>query len=202
MKKLITIVVLLLSLLVVFSACDGLLNPATTVDFAKINQMVTEKHSKVQIDVSVVKTDATDVCLNSAFTCTYNDDSSILVQYRLEQFNLIDVNNMPTEAKSVKQGSVTVKDGVVSNQTGEVVDVDFSAIAQPKITFSDSNLANGKVQNGIYTADVISISALMGSNVVGATNIKVSVNINALNSCQVSYQVNGSQVTLDYTFIK
>lgn len=197
MKKIIIVVLILILAMLCLTSCDQ------STDFDKLNEMVSTEYSQIAIKVTINKSGETTGLVND-ISCIILNDTTKHISYKLQEYATIDMDGdtitMPSEQIVTKTGSVILEGGKVTSSTGDQVDYDFTNIGALNINFSDKCLANAKTKDGTFTADISDISAFLGSDIPGATNAKVSVNVKTYGAITISYTANGSDVTIGYTF--
>jgi hypothetical protein len=197
MKKIIIVVLILILAMLCLTSCDQ------PTDFGKLNEMVSTKYLQMSIKVAINKSGEANG-LVSDVVCLILSDTTKQVAYNLQEYATFDMDGdtitAPSEQIITKSGNVTIENGNVTSFTGDRVDYDFSNIGALNMTFSETCLANAKTADGTFTADITNISAFLGSDIVGATNAKVSVNVKTYSSITISYTANGSDVIITYTF--
>ncbi len=200
MNKKILVLILLAVCLTVLCACE---TPTNDDQYAKISQMMQGDYSKIQVDISVVKSGDTQG-LTSKVVFNYLTDGSTKVLYSLQSYAKFDVENnvIPDEQIVTTSGSVVVANGQITNTTGSAVDVDWTKLSSTKLAFDKTNVTNATLRQGLLQCDLVSIQALLGVDIQGCTNAKLSVDMSKLNGFVVSYSIDNSDVTLTYTLTK
>lgn len=197
MKKIVFVVVILLLATFCLTSCD---QQPTQYDL--LNEMVSKNYSQVSINVMVTKIG--DTCrLESSIKCTNVSDNAKLIEYTLQEYATFDVNGdtitAPDEQIVTKSGTAILDNGKVTTQTGDQVDYDFANVGKLNMNFNKSCLSNSVVDGKNFTADVSNVALFLGNDIPGATNVKVSVDVQKYNSITLSYTANGSDITITYT---
>ncbi len=201
MKKIIFVMVILLVATLCLTSCD-----LTGGDqYQKLNQMVNKSYSQVKMEVSVKKS-GESIGLNSVIVCDIaRSDDVKTVQYNLQEYASIDVNGdtitLPSQQIVTKSGSVILSNGEVISQTGDQVGLNFAKVGKITMNFVSVYLSNVKTENGIFSADVTNVIGFLGRDIFGATDVKVSVDVQTYKSITLSYVVNSSDVTIVYTLV-
>ena len=200
MKKIIFVVVILLLATLCLTACE---QPVSQYD--KFATMVSQSYSQIKMDITV-KNSADDGKLVSSIVCNNIDSSNKIVVYVLQEYTTFDINGdtitAPNAQIVTKSGAITFANNQVSEQTGDAVDYDFSKLGKLNMKFDKSYFANAVIDGHAFTADVTNMAQFLGTQIAGATNVKISVDVQTYNSITLSYTANGSDVTITYTLAK
>lgn len=197
MKKIIFVVVILLLATMCLTSCDQ------AVTYDKLNEMTDTKYSQMSIKVTVNKSGETSGLVND-IVCLILNDTTKQVAYTLQEYATfeMDGNTITAPSKQIitKSGTATIENGKVTSSTGDSVDYDFTNVGALNMTFSETCLANAQTKDGTFTADISDLNAFLGSDIAGAENAKVSVNVKTYGSITISYTANGSDVVITYMF--
>lgn len=196
MKKIIYIILVLILATLCFASCQQ------TSDFDKLNEMAYADHSQVSIGITVTKSGETQSLVHN-IVVLYLNETTKHVAYTLQEYALFDIEGdtitIPSQQIITKNGAVTLENGKATDVTGDQVDYDFSSVGLPGMNFNDVCLENFKTENGTFSADISNMTLFLGKNIPNATNAKVYVNMQTLQSITLSFTVDGSDVTIVYT---
>ena len=192
-KTILVVLVLILAMLCLTSCQDG--------KYAELNQISKNNYNQVQIDVTVQKSGESSALVSSFKVL--NADKTKQIEYSLQEYAKFDVNgdqiSAPESQIVTKTGTVVVENGQITSQTGDQTNLDFAKIGELNFNFSDSCLFGAQTVNGIFTAHVTSLTKFCGQNISGASNVKVTVDVQTFKTITLSYTANGSDVTIVYT---
>lgn len=196
MKKIVFVVVILLLATFCLTSCDQ------STEYDKLNEMVSQSYQQVTIDVTVKKSGEADGLVHN-IVCLSINDTTKHVAYTLQEYATFDVNGdtitAPDEQIVTKSGTAILDNGKVTTQTGDQVDYDFANVGKLNMNFNKACLSNSVVDGKNFTADVSNVALFLGNDIPGATNVKVSVDVQKYNSITLSYTANGSDITITYT---
>lgn len=185
MKNTLKILVLVLVLVICLASCD---NNQAHLD--TINGLLQNGYESYSLTV-IVESDIHKV--TEEYTVrTENGEKS--VDYRIEEINSFEITD---DGITAPDEYITVKEGTLS--ASEIYSTDFSV---PSFNFSTGSLKNIGYNNGVLTANVISLSSFMGlaENATNA-NIAVSFNEQAIEYIMICYTSEaGNNVTITYAF--
>ena len=192
-KTILVVLVLILAMLCLTSCQDG--------KYAELNQISKNNYNQVQIDVTAQKSGESSALVSSFKVL--NADKTKQIEYALQEYAKFDVNgdqiSAPESQIVTKTGTVVVENGQITSQTGDQTSLDFAKIGELNFNFSDSCLFGAQTANGIFTAHVTSLTKFCGQNISGASNVKVTVDVQTFKTITLSYTANGSDVTIVYT---
>ena len=197
MKKIIIVVLILILAMLCLTSCEQ------SIDYSQLNQMATKTYSQITMDITVQKGD--DVKLQSKIICISEDETSREIAFNIQEFATIDVDGdtitLPSQQIVTKSGNITFANGQVSVWDGDKVNYDFSNIGNKLgMLFSEHTLANAKVEDGMFKADVVNAFLFFGRDIAGAKSICVKVDIETYKCITVAYVAsNGSNVKIVYT---
>ena len=145
------------------SACDNSGNQpsggSASDGYDTLNAMLSANYS--QITLTVTDTFDERTSLKSEYAINYSD-SGITVNYTVEQFAEMDLNNPSADIKVTLSGEAKIEDGVVTVVSGD--DVNLSAsIARVGLVFKKEYFNNAVLSNVLFRADVTNPSAFLGS---------------------------------------
>jgi len=197
MKKVI-VIALLFVLCVSLCACVDTSNQTLYDDF---NQMAKVAYASYTVEVEQITDGET---LSSSYKVqTENGISKI--EYRYEVLNSVEEVDgafvVPDEYKSVKQGSVTVKNGEILERSGDALNVDVSKINGLGLNFAQAYFENESVQDNSFTAKVKNVNAFLGKS-VDCSNMTVAIahNGSRFEKVTISYTTNTSSTEIKYSF--
>ncbi len=194
MKKIIFVVLILILAMLCLTSCqDG--------NYAELNQISKNSYNQVKIDITVSKSGDSSALVSSIKVL--NSDATKQIEYSLQEYAKFDVNgdqiSAPEAQIVTKTGTVVLENGQIKSQAGDQANLDFAKIGELNFNFSDSCLFGAQTTNGIFTAHVTNLTKFCGQNISGATNVKVTVDVQTYKSIILAYTVDGSEVTIIYT---
>ena len=194
-KWFLTVVSLLLVVLCLVGCSDY------SEQITKIDRLLNASYTKVHLSVSVSQN--LDE-LESWFEVVYNDDGSSTVTFKIKRFSTFDGDQLPEDYIETFQGSATVKDGTVTNVTGDVPqDVQLQNVLG-SMQFSPNYLSDIEVNGNVLKANVSKPQAFMGQTDFHCKDNTMIVTVsydNVLNYVRIQYtSTNGAQVVMMYTY--
>ena len=197
MKKIIIVILILILATLCLTSCNE------TSNYDKLNEMVNKVYSQVMIDVTV-KNAENGTQLVSQIVSISTNDTTKQVAYVWQEYANFDVNGdtitAPSQQIVTKNGTVIYVNGQQDSITGEEPPHDLTKLGNKLyFSFGPFALTNEKTENGMFSADVTSQFMFLGTEIPGATNVKVSVNAQTYKSITLSYTANGSDVVITYT---
>lgn len=194
MKKVLLAIMCLLTL-VCLCACK---HDVYTV----MNDIMSDDHAEIDIEIKTTK--GSEYILTSTINVK-NEGEKNTVAYELSQFTSISPNEIPDSYITTKKGSVEMENGEVTSQKGDAVsDIDFAKVMKLHYQFKDEYFANVKNENGVFTADVLSVKQFTGDVNFNAHDMKVNFAYEGKDMSNmvliVSYvDGNGVSVVMTYT---
>ena len=178
-----------------FGACSCKNENSGNAEYDKLNGMLGARYS--EINLTVTSTYDENTSLKSEYIITYSDNA-ITVEYSVERFSSLSIDNSPTGYKYVLSGEASIENGVVTG--GEEVGITES-FANPKFNFNKANFENAAFDSVSFAADVKNSTAFWGL-AVSCTDMKVyAVWINdAFSSIKIDYTQNNAEVVYRYVF--
>ena len=164
--------------------------------YDELNAMLHADYS--QIVITVTDTFDEDTVLESEYRISYSADT-ILVEYSVEQFSEISLDN-PTQSVITRLvGEATIK-GEEITFDGDTVPM-TAGIAHPSFVFNVNYFKNADLAGNYLIADVKNPSAFMGTELT-CSDMKVRVTfLEVLLKLDISYiSASGSQVKYSYAF--
>ncbi len=195
MKKCILAVAVLLALTAVL-ACACTEVPISD----KLNQMLAEDYSKIILKVEN-KFDSENT-LTSSFELNNYDNSSTL-DYDVEQFELLDVNEIPQSNKKHISGDVTVKNGKVTNVPDEASNLPLQQIVDMRLDFNVQYVGRITTDTNM-TAQISNPQKFFGVQDFDGKDVVINVQFgDVLQKMEITYTTSKSAtVTLTFTFTK
>lgn len=214
MKKNFASLVLILGLLMCFVSCDfhggnhtdisdteqsTMDSQANRTIYDILNEFAQINYKKVELDIITV---ISDIELKSNYVLT---DS--VVVYSVEQLNMLptdgDVENTLSEYKTSLTGTAIIENGKVVKFDGESISIPSYDDLKGCFNFEESNFKNTEVETKKLTADVVSPSKFMGTDMmIEDMKIVVDYNSSALERITITYKTPHSTVTTVYTYEK
>lgn len=176
-------------------ACNTL-DKNTTDEYDFLNNMLDLNY--LQLEISISETIDENTSLHSVYVISYSE-SVIKVEYSVEKFNEIGLDNPSTELKTTFNGMAVIVNGIVS-VVGD--DVDISAnIARVGFTFKKGYFENDVLSDGNFKADVKKVDSFIGSHIV-CRDMKVAATYgDAFSNINITYtSETGSEVNFIYEF--
>ena len=165
--------------------------------YNELNAMLQANYSEIVIRMT--DTFDKDTSLTEEYRMSYSS-TTVFVEYSVERFVEISIDNPSSDLKTELKGIATIKDGSISFNGDEVPGM-TADIANISLNFNKSYFAKAEFEDKSFTADVSSPSGFMGSALL-CTNMKVNAAFDEVfSSIQISYtSPSGSQVKYSYTF--
>ena len=176
------------------SACGsrGDKGPST---YDKLNSMLEESYSQISISINNTFLDE-DVTLESVYMLIYSQ-SQITVQYKVERFAEISLDNPTSAVKTTYTGTAVIAGDTVTGGSEVGLTAD---IAQLNLVFKEEYFENITLESGSISADVTNVSGFLGTDLT-CTEMKVEAEFsNVLNGITVTYKQSGNEVEYKYVF--
>lgn len=168
-------------------------------NYLELSKMVNMDYSIISIEIV---TNYDDETLTTQLTIT-DDGIQTLINYSIEQLAEISMDENPDSYKVTLVGSVTVENGKIVAQNGDIVsEMVFQEIGNVGFNFKKEYFKNAVFSDGRFTADVTLPKQFMGNDNVDYSNMKVDVTYGVcLKTLALSYSMaSGAQVTVNYDF--
>lgn len=200
MKRIISILLVTLLTIALLCACDVI---SANIDFDEVNALTEVSYSGWNISTSTLYK---EIMLESVFNITKGEEQTE-ISYSVEQLNELSID-ATSEFKSVKEGSVIVKDGKILSSEGAELSQDIGTLENVGLNFKGkyfstvTKAVSGKITT--LTATVKDVQGFMGKD-VDATSMKVDLTYSAdgFNYIKLKYNTkDGANVTVEYTFVK
>ena len=200
MKKIILSIVILLTVLMTFVACNKNNTPQQekTV-YETLNDLSNQNYDKVNLNITTL---TNDTKLSAFYVMTADE-----VSYSIEQLNLLptdgDFSNLNPSYKSTIKGYATIANGKVVKMDNDNINLPAFEELKGQFIFNENYFTNVIVENGYFSADVTSPSGFLGTN-KDVRDMKIVVNYedSALQKITITYKTSISDVTNEYTFTK
>ena len=169
-------------------------NPVDEYDF--LNKMLDLNYS--QLEITVTETIDESTSLNSEYLITYSE-SVIKVEYSVEKFVEISLDDPATESKTTLTGTAIIVDGflsVIGSDVGITKD-----IAKVSLNFKKKYFENDLLNSSDFEADVKDVKGFLGSKIT-CSDMKVTANFSgAFSQIDITYISNlGNAVEYKYNF--
>ena len=184
----------------VLTACGGSNNPDPSPDnsikneYDNLNSMLALSYSEIKITVDNTFTEE-DITLESVYTVKYAQ-SKITVEYKVERFAPVSLDNPTGGLKTVLSGTAEIKDGVISqNDAGITAD-----IATLSLNFKEEYFENAELTSMYFKAGVKDAGGFMGTD-IKCTDMRVQATfLDCFYDMTVSYKQVGHEVEYKYLF--
>lgn len=169
-------------------------NPDKPDPYETLNKMMQAEYTK--IEVSVTDTFGEGVTLSSVYTVSFADDA-VTVEYQVERFAEISLDDLPGDPIETLTGKVTVKDGEVTLVEGDDIGLTVSG---KLFDFKETYFGNTELTDTSLKADVKDPKNFMG--VENCTDMKVEAAFaGSFTKITVAYTAAaGDSVKIEYNF--
>lgn len=214
MKKIIISIILMLTLLMSFVACDngdsngtpsnGNTTPPVTQPsdpektvYEVLNGLTNQSYKKIKLDITTL---TGDIELKANYTLTANK-----VDYSIEQLNFLpsdgNLENVSPDYKTAIQGSAIIENGKVTKLDDEAVNLPEYDELKGAFDFKESYFKNIQTESGKFIADVVNASAFIGTDKsISDMKIIVEYNDTTFQKVTITYTTSNSSVTTVYGF--
>ncbi len=191
-RKILILVSVVLALTFALCAC------ADDNTYTRINKLLNEDYSKVELTVSTTFDDET---LTSTVTSTQNGDETT-VKYCIRQYATFG-DSVPENYVEETNGEIVVKNGKIVRNNGVLVGIDLEQ-ATAKYNFNADYFIAPQMNGNVFSASVGNAKGFFGDTEFAGSGVKVSVTFSeVLESMQVTYtSQSGAKVELNYVFTK
>lgn len=206
MKKIISILALLLCCALAFTACDTPVIPEP--DYSEV---MTTLNTLIAKDVSAFDLNVTTRNGNNTLKSTYlvtSEGELVNVSFSYEvmnKFTEIDgVFYPPSEEKSTLEGKIVLKDGEILSEEGEPLDADIETLTFSGITFDAKYFDGIKVSGGVFEAKVTDAVSFLGRDVSSADmSVRVHYSDAGISKITLKYNTpSGSDIEIVYDIKK
>lgn len=171
------------------SACGG-----ETTGYDQLNSMLAENYS--QIALTVTDTFDEDLSLKSEYVFKYSE-SEIKVEYSVERFADISLDNTSNGLTVTATGTAVIKDGEVKGGKDAGITADMANL---KFNFKEQYFENATLTGVYFKADVKNVGSFLGL-ALGCTDMKVYAEfLDVFYSIDISYTLDGNKVECNYVF--
>ncbi len=204
LKKIICVAMLAIMLVCALCACNS------TAIFKKLNGMCDADYSKINI---TVKTEMGEDTLTSTYAVSiYSDDDSEIayIDYSLQEFATFDMAMdadiiiAPDNCITTTQGSIEIKDGVATQQSGDPINIDedkLENIDKINLSFVYLYFENAKSTSESFEADVKNPAGFMNNKTLTCRDMKVKVTFKTkFESIVITYTADDAKHTITYSF--
>lgn len=139
-------------------------------DYERMQSLLGKSYS--QIVLTVTDTFAENTSLVNSYTASYGA-SDVTVEYRLEEFTSLSLDAANPQFKTVKEGSVVMRDGVVVQTSGDSTVFSMDLVTGGGINFREEYFTAVMLNDVAFKANVSNPSGFFGVT-VACTNMKVS----------------------------
>ena len=203
MKKIIISIILMLALLMSFVACDkgntdneqSLENETTVYD--TLNKLSKQSYNKIKLNITTL---TGDIELKADYALTASK-----VEYSIEQLNLLpsdgNLGGVSSNYKTTNQGSATVENGKVTKLDDEAINLPEYDELKGAFDFKESYFKNIQTESGKFTADVVNVSAFIGTD-KSISDMKIAAEYSdaAFQKMTITYKTSKSTITFVYVF--
>ena len=195
-KFLIILLVLVLTLTLVCAA-SCIVNIDESLK--KINMGFLKDYSQIYL---AVETKFDGVVLNATYTLTKTNGLTT-ISYQIDRLNGFENGTAPSQFISTLQGSVVYDGNKVVSVDGDAVSYDeVIETVNVMLVMRTSYFSNVKIEDNSFEADVIKPQALLNDADFAGTDVKIKVihNDTVLRTINLSYVLDGTEVSLQYLF--
>lgn len=166
--------------------------------YGKIQGLLDKNYS--QITLTVTDTFSEELSLVSAYTVSYGE-SDVTVEYSVENFTSLSLDASDPQLKTVKKGSVVIKDGVVVKQSGDSNVFSYDLVSAGGLNFKEEYFSAVTVNDVTFKADVTNPSGFFGVT-LACSEMKInSIYADYLAEIVVTYTSSGGHaVEYEYKF--
>lgn len=197
MKKILTVIMFFF----VCISCCACGEEAKNDLYDDFNRMTKAEYTDYRIEVCSV---SDDNALNSTYKVKAENGMN-KIEYTYEVLNPIsDIDGeivMPSEYKSVKSGTVTVKNGKIIEQNGEELNIEVARIDKIGLKFNETYFANITSETNCFKAQVKNVEGFTGKSISCAEMaVEIEYNENKFEQIVISYVSNTISTEIKYIF--
>ena len=205
MKKTVISVILSIALLILMTACTGMVTPTPTPpaddgqpEVQTVYELLTSLSEKSYRSVKLSVVTTTDAATLGANYVLTNKS----VTYSIEQLNKLSLDGVNSpEYKTTVTGSADIENGKVVRLDGNDVRIPYYSELKGEFIFDEKNFENVCIEDGYFAADVISSSEFYGADVsVSDLKVEVEYSDTALIKLTLRYNTENSSVVTAYEF--
>lgn len=204
-KKILLVVVTLVVSTVILTACNLISGKSSTYD--ELNEMVEMEYDSISMET---QTTYNGVTLVNKYQANKGANST-MISYATESLATIEKNEngdyvVPSDMIIKKSGSANVVDGVVTEQSGDSVDLPIENLESIKIKFDENAFGEEKTYAegaySVFEAEVVKPWIFVDNPSFDGKDMRVTVRYaEKLSSVVISYTSrNGASVNVVYNF--
>ena len=194
MKRHIFIICVLCALACALTGCKPVKKPVYD-EYAGLNTKLGASYSQISITVNNTFTDE-DITLESKYTVKYSQ-SEITVDYKVERFASVSLENPTDEVKTVYEGTAVIVGGIISGGSEVGLTADISKLS---LNFKEEYFNNAVLTGIFFKADVKNASAFLGAD-VSCTDMTVSAEyVEVFSVIEINYTESGNKIQYLYEF--
>lgn len=180
------------------SGCKSCGDDESVSAYDKIQNILAKNYS--QIVLTVTDTFDEETSLASTYTLNYGEND-VTVEYSVEQFTSLSLDAANPQFKTVKTGSVVIKDGVVVKQSGDSTVFSYDLVSAGGLNFKEEYFSSVIINDVSFKADIINPSGFFGTT-VACSNAKInSIYADFMAEMVVTYtSASGHSVEYEYKF--
>ena len=196
MKKFLMVGAMVLTGTLAITGCSSV-----SKTYKTLNELARKDYASISLSVTTTLDGET---LTGTYT-TKAESNGYSVVYSYEKLNTFgvegDVITVPGEYKTTYSGSFKLVSGERTNQQGDEADFETSLLTAAGLNFAADNFAEVESKSDKLTAKVTNISGFCGKS-LSASDMKIEVEYakNNLETLKITYQADGAQVVMNYTF--
>ncbi|MBQ7387602.1 MAG: hypothetical protein IJW03_05510 [Clostridia bacterium] len=208
MKRIFSIISLILLICVAMTACggDGTDKPSEPVDNTVYGKLTSAMSSR-DFDTLTVTVATTKDELTLTSTYVYKTvDGNLAIDYSIEILGQFDKNGenytAPDSMIKTVSGSVVVSGGKIISTSGDPAPLDLSGAKYPEFKFKEGYFSSVETADGEFSASVLSPMAFMGmSDSCSNMTVRVYYNVFRVSTLHLEYKAtDGSQVKTTYIY--
>ena len=193
---------LLITVIVGLTACKVTTSKQTTASesvFDELNDLTGKEYDSITLTTLITEDSKT---LRGSYTANKQGDT-IKVEYSYQKFALFEEVNgeliAPENEIEIVAGSLTLKDGVVTDSSG--AEIDFSTkIVSARLSFNEDWFDNVMTGEGRFVASVKSPRSFLGIDNATDMSVEVTYDTSRLKTILVKYKLEKTNIELAYSF--
>ena len=201
MKKIIALILVIGCMLALVSCNRKKDNKVDPIDEQAVADVQAKLNASAPCGVSIDVTLTAELGkLNSNYDVVYNEDGTATVAYSYEKFNMFDETSDITEAKTTREGTVTID--AEGNLSEEVAGTAFVESVTFNLNLDASKLLSANVVPGTLSAKVAAenTATVLGVAIGYDVDLVISTGIDGVNSVAITYTTPSGVVDILATY--
>ncbi len=203
MKKLLSFVLVIISLLLTLSSCD-IFSPSDDDNetdanvFDSLGEMAKNDYNAVTVNISSEYEGET---LKDIYNIT-KDGTKTTVKYTCQRYSNFSEGNIPEEYIKTYTGTIVTENDKIISKDGDDVYIAFTEINVKNFNFSENVFSNTTNESGVFKAKIQNPSSFFSNNTLKLSDAEIEVKYSTtFENITIKYKSeSGALITSTYAF--